>query len=43
MKKQDVINMLEEIEKSLTISIEAGIDKVNLYKNNIEKLKIKNR
>ncbi len=43
MKKEDVINMLEEIEKTLLISIEEGIHKVNSYKNNIDKTKIKNR
>lgn len=37
MEIEEIINMLEEIEKSLAVSIESAIDKVNLYKNNIEK------
>lgn len=37
MKKEDVINMLEEIERALLTSIEAGTDKVILYKDIIKK------
>ncbi len=36
MEKEEVINMLKDVENAVLISKEAGIKRIEIYRNNIK-------